>query len=198
VLIQGARNAEFLVVGKRGLGTFGRLVLGSTSTACAGRSATPVFVVPPGWHQRQHVLEPVVVGVDVNRDEEATLALAFAEAARRGVALVAIYVVDIEPVLAFDPTLAGSTYQHWEADGRDRLADMLAPWRTKYPDVPARAGVAHGHAATTLLDRAHRSQLLVIGRHGHGPFGFGLGSRARPVLHYADSPVLVVPAHREQ
>jgi nucleotide-binding universal stress UspA family protein len=197
VLIRGARNAEFLVVGKRSLGTFGRLVLGSTSTACAGRSAAPVFVVPPGWHQQQHALEPVVVGVDVSRDEEATLALAVAEAARRGVALVAIYVVDIEPVLAFDPTLAGPTYQHWEADGRERLTAMLAPWRRKYPEVPTRAGVARGHAATALLDRAHRSQLLVIGRHGTGPFGFGLGSRARPLLHYADSTVLVVPEHRE-
>jgi nucleotide-binding universal stress UspA family protein len=44
-----AEDAELLVVGSRGLGTFASLVLGSVSQQCAHDAPCPVMIVPlPG------------------------------------------------------------------------------------------------------------------------------------------------------
>ena len=45
-------HPRMLVVGRRGLKTFGRALLGSTSVALAGRSPVPVVVVPDDWCRR--------------------------------------------------------------------------------------------------------------------------------------------------
>lgn len=194
VLLAAAKGAETLVVGKRGLGTFGRLLLGSTSAASAGRTPVPVYVVPPAWVQEDHRSEPVLVGVDIGADEEETLATAFAEARRRAVDLHAVYAVDLEPMLRWDPTIGGLTYQNWQVEEGEWLDERLTPWRDRFPDVPVTARTVRGEPATALLASEGDVQLVVVGRHRTGPFGFGLGSRARAVLHYAETPVLVVPA----
>jgi nucleotide-binding universal stress UspA family protein len=48
VLVQLSETASFLVLGSRGLGGFGGLVLGSVSLHCAHRALCAVLVVPPG------------------------------------------------------------------------------------------------------------------------------------------------------
>ena len=54
VLLDRAREARLLVVGKRGLGTFTRIIVGSTSIALAGRAHVPVAIVPDKWHPEEH------------------------------------------------------------------------------------------------------------------------------------------------
>lgn len=48
-LVQAARDAELLVVGSRGHGAVGDLVLGSVSGRCADQATCPVVIIPPGW-----------------------------------------------------------------------------------------------------------------------------------------------------
>lgn len=49
VLVEAANDADLLVVGTRGLGTVGRLMLGSVSTYCVHHGHCPVVVIPsPG------------------------------------------------------------------------------------------------------------------------------------------------------
>lgn len=193
-LLRHARRADRLVLGRRGLGTFSRMILGSTSTAAAGRSERPVVIVPTGWDPGLHREQPVVAGVGLDDPDEATLQFAFEEAERRRVALQVVHAIDIEPQLVWDPALGGPTYRHWAADSEACLEDAVEPLQSKFPDVAVTLADLRGNPATALLERSHKAQLLVVGRRHQGPFGFAMGSTARAVLHYADLPVAVVPS----
>lgn len=48
-LLEEAKGADLLVVGSRGRGGFGALLLGSTSQQCVHHAPCPVVVVPASW-----------------------------------------------------------------------------------------------------------------------------------------------------
>lgn len=52
ILLDAAEEADLLVVGSRGRGGFGALLLGSVSQQCAHHAKCPVVIVPP--ENRQH------------------------------------------------------------------------------------------------------------------------------------------------
>jgi nucleotide-binding universal stress UspA family protein len=54
VLLDVAGGALMLVVGSRGHGGLAELFLGSTSHACAHRSAVPVVIIPSSWVGNHH------------------------------------------------------------------------------------------------------------------------------------------------
>ena len=47
ILVEESKGADMLVVGSRGLGGFGGLLLGSVSQQCAHHAVCPVLIVPP-------------------------------------------------------------------------------------------------------------------------------------------------------
>ena len=80
----------------------------------------------------------------------------------------------------------------WEgvmADEERVLAEALAGWSEKEPDVEVRQVVVREKAARALLAAGLTAQLLVVGHHR----GRRLGSTAHGVLHRANCPVAVVP-----
>lgn len=194
VLVERAADQAELVVGKRGLGAVSRILVGSTSIAVAGRAQAPVVVVPAGWQRDEHAELPVLVAVDLDADVEAdtmpVLEHAARVAVRRGVALHVIHVQDIDPAFPLDP----AAFQPGTVQPReDELAELAHPLRELYPDLTIEVAEAHGYPAAQLGHAAADSQLLVVGRQRAGRFGFGIGSVARGVLHYAEVPVTVVP-----
>jgi nucleotide-binding universal stress UspA family protein len=191
-LLDHSKRAQLVVLGKRGLGTFSRIMLGSTSTSVAGRSDTPVVVVPTGWRRDEHAGRRVVVGVELGDPENRALRHAFEEAERRAAPIDVVHAIDIEPILAWDPVLDEPTYRHLESRDQRHLEDVVEPLRADYPSVPVTLCDERGNAASVLLERSQDAQLLVIGRHYSGVFG--LGCTARAVLHYAEVPVAVVPS----
>lgn len=191
-LLDRGKAADLVVVGKRGLGSFARMLLGSTSTGVVGRSPVPVVVVPTGWADGEHRDGSVVVGVDLE-DGPAVLRAGFAAAAERGIPLDAVHAVDLTPLLGWDAASDSPSYQHWQDLDLDQMEEMVAPLREEFPGVEATITTASGDAATVLLDRARRARLLVLGQGASHRYGLGLGSRVRAVLHYAEAPVLVVP-----
>jgi len=192
VLVDHAKLAQMVVLGKRGLGTFGRVMLGSTSTSVAGHAQAPVVIVPTDWRRDAHQDQPVVVGVELGDPKNTALRFAFEEAERRGVDLEVVHVIDVEPMLVWEPVLNAPTYRHLESRDQTHLEDAVDPLRTQFPSVPVTLYDVRGNAASVLLERSQDAQLLVIGRHYSGVFGLGCTSRA--VLHYAEVPVAVIPS----
>jgi nucleotide-binding universal stress UspA family protein len=195
-LLEAAKDARTVVVGKRGLGTFGRILLGSTSTAVAEGAACPVIVVPQEWHTiPTHAANaPVIVGTSASGHDHALLTWAFAEAARTGSRLDIVHAIDLEPMLMWDPLLGSAAYREWDEGSAERMAEVVAPLQNQYPDVEVRRLTLRGNAANILLEKGAEARLIVVGRHQRTPFGFGLGSTERGVLHHAEVPVAVIPS----
>ena len=75
------------------------------------------------------------------------------------------------------------------------LAERLAGWQEKYPDVKVRRVVAIGKPADVLLQYAQQAQLIVVGSRGRGDAaGFFLGSTSHALIHRATCPVFVARA----
>jgi nucleotide-binding universal stress UspA family protein len=80
-----------------------------------------------------------------------------------------------------------------ETREREILAERLAGWQEKYPDVTVRRMVAGGKPATLLLKETGDAQLLVVGSRGRDGFaGMLLGSTSQALIHHAPCPLLVI------
>ena len=84
----------------------------------------------------------------------------------------------------------------WEvvaAGEREVLAERLAGWGEKYPDVEVRRLVTRDRPARALVEESGRAQLVVVGSRGRGnATGLLLGSVSHGVLHASHCPVAIV------
>jgi nucleotide-binding universal stress UspA family protein len=192
VLRAESSRAQLIVLGDRGLGAVGGLLAGSVAVAMAAHAECPVVLVRgEDGEPVQDPTRPVVVGVDGSPLSEAAVAFAFEAAGLRGVPLVAVHTWWD---LLVDPTMV--TLQDWdaiEAYERELLADRLAGWVEKYPDVRVRQLVARDRPAHALVEQSGHAQLVVVGSRGRGAVaGLLLGSVSHALLHRARCPVAVV------
>ena len=189
VLRSESAGAVLVVLGDRGLGGFTGLLLGSVAIEVSALGECPVVVVrgpapaPPEG--------PVVVGVDGSPTSEAAVGFAYEAAATRGVPLVAVHAWSD---LMADPTFAPLLdWDALEAEEREVLAERLAGWGEKFPDVEVQRLVRHDRPARALLAQAAGAQLVVVGTRGRGGVaGLLLGSVSHSLLHHAPCPVAVV------
>jgi nucleotide-binding universal stress UspA family protein len=188
-LINASRKAQMVVVGSRGMGALGRAVLGSVSSALVHYAHCPVAVVHTDEAQTSDRTSPVLLGVDGSPASEAATELAFDEASRRRVDLVALHVWSDVGVFS----IRGVDWRRYEAEGHGVLARSLAGWQEKYPDVHVRRRIVCDQPARWLIDESKDAQLVVIGSHGRGGFkGMLLGSVSAAVARGAKAPVIVV------
>src|SRR6516162_300753 len=75
-----------------------------------------------------------------------------------------------------------------------RLTLLMDTWRQKYPDVPVRHDVVHGHPGRALAGLSARADLMVIGRHATHSGPQCPGSVRHAVLNHAHGPVAIVPS----
>ncbi|MGY0065608.1 universal stress protein [Streptomyces sp. QTS137] len=207
VLPELGSTAQLLVLGSRGRGGFASLLLGSNSLAAARDAECPVVVVPrPGRdaHTPAEPAEPagagfgVVVGVNVDSPDEATLAFAFREAALRGavVRVVAAYPWPLQtwilPGEMPAPQIDQGAVEH---EARVLADGFLAPHRERHPEVTAEVRVLPGDAAGHLVEASEGADLVVLGRHRRRLLAPArmMGSVTQAVLLHAASPVAVVP-----
>ena len=187
-LIDMSARAQLIVVGSRGQGAIGRLLMGSVSTGLVHHAQCPVAVIPLDETRNAPDRHPVLLGVDGTAASEGAIALAFKEAAQRSADLLALYAwsdVGVLPII-------GRWYDY-ETDATNLLAERLAGWREKYPDVRVARRVVCDVPAHALFVEARYSQLVVVGSRGRGGFaGLQLGSVASAVVHTSPAPVIVV------
>jgi nucleotide-binding universal stress UspA family protein len=190
MLLHESERAASLVLGSRGLGSFGSAVLGSTGSAVSARASCPVVVVRGGPVPR-HDGQTVVAGVDGLDTSDAVLSYAFDHASRHRLPLHA--------VLCWYPDFSLMTaeleHERYAARAEIWLAEAVAGWGEKYPDVSVRASAQRQHTVAGLVEASQSQHLLVVASRGRHSFvGTLLGSVSQGVLHHARCPVAVVPA----
>ncbi|MDI3313916.1 MAG: universal stress protein [Mycobacterium sp.] len=193
-LVDLSTKADMVVVGSRGQGAVKRVLLGSVSTGLVHHAHCPVAVIRDGVVPPPH--GPVLVGIDGSPVSELATAIAFDEASWRGAELVALYAwTDAEVPDMANREWTGLTRTSWSAlrsEAEETLAERLAGWRDRYPDVTVHRVVVANRPAQHLLERADSAQLVVVGSHGRGGFaGMLLGSVSTAVVHAARTPVIV-------
>jgi nucleotide-binding universal stress UspA family protein len=187
-LVDLSKDAEMIVVGSRGLGAFSRVLLGSVSTGLAHHAHCPVAVI----HEDAPTVQPdapVLVGIDGSPASIRATEIAFDEASRRGVDVVALHAWrDITTVYE----MPGLDSRQLEDDARLSLAERLADFGESYPDVTVHRVVVCDQPSRQLVERAKDAQLVVVGSHGRGGFaGMVLGSVSTAVVHAAKTPTIV-------
>lgn len=187
-LVRASENQQMIVVGSRGSGALGRLLLGSVSTGLVHHASCPVAVIRPE-PESSYGDDPVLLGIDGSPASEAATALAFDEASRRGVDLVALHAwsdVAVFPILGMD-------WHEYESRGHEILSERLAGWQEQYPDVHVQRRLVCDQPARWLTRESQHAQLVVVGSRGRGGFASTwLGSVSNAVAQSANVPVLVV------
>jgi nucleotide-binding universal stress UspA family protein len=189
-LIDESTRASMIVLGSRHLATLGSVVLGSVGTAVSARAACPVVVLRgPAGLAAEHAA--VVIGVDGHLSSEAVVEFGFDYASRRSVPLRAVLCWHPDTLAELRWRTRAPTPSQSEA----WLAEALAGWQEKYPDVVVHSGVVREHPVAGLVAASTAQDLLVVGSHGrHALAGTLLGSVSQGVLHHATCPVAVVPS----
>lgn len=189
-LLTEAQHARELVVGSRGLGGFSGMLLGSTSATVTQHSPCPVVVV----HGQGDPTGPIVVGLDGSTASDQALRYAFEAASRTGTPLLAVHAwAGLGAAKLLIPPANELTFESIEAAEHRMLAEQLAVWQEKYPDVAIEHQVIHQRPAAALIELGHHARILVVGSHGRGGFTrLLLGSVSQAVAQHAPCPVAVV------
>jgi nucleotide-binding universal stress UspA family protein len=192
-LVDLSKNAELVVVSRHGTGTLRGRHMGSVTSGLVYHAHCPVAVIhdeaPPNADVAQ---SPVLVGIDGSPESELATAIAFDEASRRKVGLVALHAWSDVSVFdsAFD--LPGPRWPELKSIEDEALAERLAGWGERYPDMSVRRVVVRDEPAHQLVDQSQWAQLVVVGSHGRGGFaGMLLGSISAAVVMLARVPVIV-------
>lgn len=129
-----------------------------------------------------------MVGVDRSSASELATAIAFDEGSRRNVGLRALHAwADADT-----SELPGIDWPATESTAEEVLAERLAGWQERYPDVRVDRIVARDKPARQLVQRSEEAQLVLVGSRSRGGFADMLvGSVGEAVAQIARVPVIV-------
>jgi len=181
-------GALMLVVGSRGGGAFGALLLGSVSRYVATHASCPVAVIRDESESTQR---QVAVGIGDVDGCGPTLTFAFEEAALRHASLIAVHAWTMDS----DISRAGISFSTPAAqaiadEAGQVLRAALETCSGKYPQVHVIHDVVRGHPGRALAGLSARADVTVIGRHGRQ----GPGAVTHALLNHAHGPVVTVPS----
>lgn len=194
VLVDLSEEAHLLVLGSRGRGPLRTLVLGSVSAAVCKLAACPVVVCRP--HDEDRDGRGVLVGVDATPESLTVLEFAYAHASFNDLPLTIVHCVwDVVAAVAGLRNVSVDDVDLGEGDeAHVVLAESVAGFAERYPDVPTTLRVAHGLVDEVLGSRSDAWDIVVVGRHPlDTTIRMVTGSLAVAVVEQAHTTVAVVP-----
>jgi len=194
-LVGASETADTVVVGARGRSATHGLLMGSVSVQVAAHARCPVVVIhdtaeiPPAG-------APVVVGVDGSELSTNAIAYAYEQASSRGVGLTVVHAWWLEYAEGASASAIWAVdWQLFAAEEQALVAQSLAGWQEKYPEVEVRRHSVRGLPVEALVRQSENACLVVMGTRGRGGFkGLLLGSVSQGVMHRAQCPVAIVHA----
>jgi nucleotide-binding universal stress UspA family protein len=197
-LVEASETADTLVVGARGMSAVRGVLLGSVSVQVAAHARCPVVVVrerpaPPSENA------PVVVGVDGSASSTNAISYAFEQASSRDVGLTVVHAWWLDHLEGASAAAIWTVdWQAFAQEERALVAESLAGWQEKYPDVAVRRHSVRGLPVEALARQSENACLVVVGTRGRGGFGgLLLGSVSQGVMHRTQCPVAIVHGPKE-
>jgi nucleotide-binding universal stress UspA family protein len=183
-LLDQAAGASMLVVGTRGHGPVRALLLGSVSTAVALHARCPVAVVRPSDRDAAGVVGGGLEG-----------AVVVATAGRPASAAALDVGFDLASVERRPLHVVHTWSETEQVEGRDDherlLAETLAGYREKHPDVTVVRHVLRGDPLHTLVSMSEDASVVVVGPPGRSGVRALIGSVSREVVERAHCTVVV-------
>ena len=188
-LVDRSEDAELIVVGTDGRGALARGLLGSISSGLVRHARCPVAVIHDGEPRMPHPTDaPVLVGVDGSSASELATKIAFDEASRRRVGLVALHAWSDKELVE----LPGVDWPAVKAEEERLVSEALAGWQERYPDVTISRLLVCDRPARAIVETSQSAQLVVVGSHGRNAVSRTfLGSVSNAVVQSVRVPVIV-------
>ena len=192
-LVGASETADTVVVGARGMSAARGLLMGSVSVQVAAHAQCPVVVVHDA-PDAEAARGPVIVGVDGSAVSANAIAYAYEQASARGVGLTVVHGWWLEYVAGAAASAIWTVdWQQFAQEEQALVAESLAGWQEKYPDVTVRRHSVRGVPVEALVRQSENACLVVVGTRGRGGFaGLLLGSVSQGVMHRAHCPVAIV------
>lgn len=189
MLIGLSETAHMVVLGSRRGGAVSHL--GSTILAVAAHGRGTIVAIRENGEEITS--GPVVVGVDGSPVSDTAVAAAFAEAAERETDLVAVHTWSDLTFTEFASTgLIEIPAEDLQTAEQAVLAERLAGWQQRYPEVTVQREVYPSTPAQHLREWSERAQLVVVGSRGRGGFrGLLLGSTSQSLIQHSACPVMI-------
>lgn len=125
---------------------------------------------------------------------DVALAHAFADASFHGDRLVALHAwTEVDTRRGVGETMFANPWHSVHEAEERALAERLAGWRERYPDVEVQRVVERADPRVALVEHSGRAQLVVVATRGRGGFtGLLLGSTGLALIQHSDCPVMLV------
>ena len=160
LLVEASRAARLLVLGSRGRGVLRSVFLGSVGASVMRHAECPVVVTR---HPSSRWKAGVLVGADGTAESRPVVEFAFRMASLRGLPLTVMHTT-FNPDVA-DDTIEGTSGSTAVAELRLALAESVAGFGERYPDVDVARRIVLGLTDEGLVRGQHPWDLIVVGRH---------------------------------